>query len=430
MLTDDDLIQQLRDYGGGLDALLEEATSWSDTPADHTRSRRWKVPAVALVVVGVVAAIAVSIALVTPDHHPAATVTVGPSNTPMSDTSPSTSVTPLSDPVASRSLSAAVWTGHQLLVWGGEGTAEAKFGDGAAYDPTTNQWQPIPTAPISARSGQVSVWTGTEMLIVGGTPPPAIAATTGGAYNPDTHTWRLLPESKIDRVSYAGAVWTGSEMIVVGGTTDGATLPNPIAEAYTPSTNQWRRLPDPPAPIGQHAQVQWTGTRVATWLQSETTGSLYLLDPAQPQWTTAPSTPPGEAPLGASLVWDGRSLNVWGLSQTKTASQGAAFDLAASKWTALPPVPGLAAIAPGDGLAGSQAAAYTNSRLFVWPGALAAGGDMSAANATALWYDPATSTWQTQTTTLTVSYSPTLVPTPTGIYVLGPPAAFVPLAGQ
>jgi hypothetical protein len=70
----------------------------------------------------------------------------------------------------------AVWTGHEMLVWGGTSPTCGPSGsggpcaDGAAYDPATDTWRPIASDPAApARSGHVAAWSGTEMLIWGGT---------------------------------------------------------------------------------------------------------------------------------------------------------------------------------------------------------------------------------------------------------------------
>jgi N-acetylneuraminic acid mutarotase len=71
-----------------------------------------------------------------------------------------------------RDNATAVWTGEQLLLWGGFGRSEACtpcfYGDGAAYDPVSNSWAPIGPAPVSGRGAHRAVWTGRELLVWGG----------------------------------------------------------------------------------------------------------------------------------------------------------------------------------------------------------------------------------------------------------------------
>ena len=62
-----------------------------------------------------------------------------------------------------------------MLIWGGMsyagsfGDPKGHYADGAAYDPATNTWTPLPAAGApSPRVYQTAVWTGTQMLIWGG----------------------------------------------------------------------------------------------------------------------------------------------------------------------------------------------------------------------------------------------------------------------
>lgn len=67
-------------------------------------------------------------------------------------------------PLSGRFLPAAAWTGTEMLVWGGAGCQGACSGpgirahaDGAAYDPTTDTWRPLPPSPLAARTGAIAV---------------------------------------------------------------------------------------------------------------------------------------------------------------------------------------------------------------------------------------------------------------------------------
>jgi hypothetical protein len=57
---------------------------------------------------------------------------------------------------------------------------------GGTYDPVTNQWQPVAAGPLSSRNLESAVWTGQEMLIWGGV--DASGDTTladGAAFQPE-----------------------------------------------------------------------------------------------------------------------------------------------------------------------------------------------------------------------------------------------------
>lgn len=70
---------------------------------------------------------------------------------------------------AAREAHTAVWTGSEMIVWGGTGS-HGSLNTGGRYNPATDTWAPVSTtnAP-SARYYDTAVWTGTEMLIWGDT---------------------------------------------------------------------------------------------------------------------------------------------------------------------------------------------------------------------------------------------------------------------
>ena len=54
-------------------------------------------------------------------------------------------------PLAAR-RTAGVWTGKELVIWGGRNIVDTKyFTDGAAYDPATDKWRMLPPVNLSAR---------------------------------------------------------------------------------------------------------------------------------------------------------------------------------------------------------------------------------------------------------------------------------------
>jgi hypothetical protein len=118
-------------------------------------------------------------------------------------------------PIAGRSAAVTQWTGKEILIWGGEDWAQV-FADGAAYDPATNTWRPLPAAPISARIGPAQQWTGKDLLIWGGTPGTYNTFfADGAAYTPETGTWQRMTTWTGRLVT--SDVWTGKELVVWGG---------------------------------------------------------------------------------------------------------------------------------------------------------------------------------------------------------------------
>jgi N-acetylneuraminic acid mutarotase len=90
----------------------------------------------------------------------------------------------------SRTGFAAVWTGRQVLVWGGYTgpyTTPVIPPHGLAYGPAANRWSPLPMSPLHGRTGPTAVWTGRQMIVWGGVAPSAektTILTDGAAYQP------------------------------------------------------------------------------------------------------------------------------------------------------------------------------------------------------------------------------------------------------
>jgi hypothetical protein len=105
---------------------------------------------------------------------------------------------------AGRNSHTAVWTGSEMIIWGGADTFS--LGTGARYNPVTNSWTATSTtnAP-SERARHTAVWTGTEMIIWGGHGP----TNAGGRYNPSTDSWTTTSNINADcaRASRSGLDW-------------------------------------------------------------------------------------------------------------------------------------------------------------------------------------------------------------------------------
>ena len=99
----------------------------------------------------------------------------------------------------------SVWTGRQVLGWGG-GCCGAVEAEGTAYTPATDTSQRLPRGPLAARETTMA-WTGKELVIVGGTNLEGTTYADAAAYNPSTRTWRRLPPMPEPRAG-ATATWT------------------------------------------------------------------------------------------------------------------------------------------------------------------------------------------------------------------------------
>lgn len=242
-------------------------------------------------------------------------------------------------PIEGRYGPAAVWDGSEMIVWGGAtsngaGAGDIAQDDGAAYNPRTNRWRLLPPAPISGRAYASAVWTGSEMIVWGGA-DNGVPLGDGAAYDPRTNSWRELADAPIPAAQKSAAVWTGDEMIVVGGLNLGRK-----AAAYKPATDEWRSLPDAPGGITPpYPRATWTGTKAIFALENNirpggtnpgplaTQVSLASYDPAANRWTTL--TNASASRQVGWLTWTGDQL----LSISGVPDQSAVFDLAARTWS-------------------------------------------------------------------------------------------------
>ena len=87
-----------------------------------------------------------------------------------------------------RQESTAVWTGSEMIVWGGFFGGLA-LSTGGRYNPGTDSWTATSTTGVPAGRGlSTSVWTSSEMIIWGGWDDQDFL-NTGGRYNPGTDSW-------------------------------------------------------------------------------------------------------------------------------------------------------------------------------------------------------------------------------------------------
>ena len=145
-------------------------------------------------------------------------------------------------PIVGRLGPSAVWTGTEMIVWGGYARSEdvGQKSDGAAYNPTTGAWRTIASSSPSVQGGAAVVWTGDEMVVWASNSPDGPVGTA--AYDPATDSWRRLSAGPLGKRESFSSVWTGNELIIVGGNL-GDTLAKPVAAALDPQTGSWRLLP-------------------------------------------------------------------------------------------------------------------------------------------------------------------------------------------
>jgi hypothetical protein len=189
--------------------------------------------------------------------------------------------------------SAPVAGGHADVIWTGK---EAIFLlatkdrlEGQAYDPATDTWRTIAAAPLASRSGAVAVWTGSEVIVWGGGAPENPAAVRGAAYDPINDTWRRIAAAPIG-LNLISGMWTGREMLVFGSLLDNrniAKTKTSVGAAYDPATDTWRKLP-PSELSPQATSAVWVGNGMVAW-DYEVHSQEY--DPARNAWSGSVKMP-------------------------------------------------------------------------------------------------------------------------------------------
>lgn len=166
-----------------------------------------------------------------------------------------------------RNRHSAVWTGTEMIVWGGAvNTTLVVTNNGVRYNPTADTWTAMATPPagITNRADHLAVWTGTEMLIWGGSTNVNIAlgaTATGARYNPANNTWTVMSSANAPIArSLPLGVWTGTELIVWGGFI-GLTNSN-TGGRYNPTTDTWTTFNTGSYTWSQDATAVWTGSKV------------------------------------------------------------------------------------------------------------------------------------------------------------------------
>jgi len=271
----------------------------------------------------------------------------------------------------------AAWTGKEMLVW-----------PDRAFNPSTNRWRQLPKSPASG--GGLVVWTGRELLGWGGG-CCGDAFSDGAAYNPATNSWRKLATSPLAPSQSPVGAWDGKELIVLVGDVgpDGKRWPAHFARAaaYDPTTDAWRRIAPLPEPRGG-ATVTWDGhellvvggagaPRGGNPAPLSTTGFAY--NPFTNRWRSLPAMESGRA--ASAVAWTGKTLLLWGGSQTAGAGKpvvpphGLAYDPVQNRWSPLPRAPLLGRLDP--------TAVWTGAQLIVW------GGSKPGLYAAAAFYDGA-----------------------------------------
>ena len=294
------------------------------------------------------------------------------------------------------------------------------FNDGGRYNPAGNSWTALTQHRRAhcARAAHTAVWTGSEMIVWGGRierAAPRSLATIGGRYQLATDTWTTGDHRRRTRRATAHtAVWTGSEMIVWGGsgraaeslddggryipradtwTPAASTLGAPTGRARThggvdgqrddrlgrgsPRTRERRRPLQPGSERldrGGHARRAGRSGRShrgVDWHRDDRLGRLgwqqfphrwRRYNPSANRWTTGPGTGAPVARTRHTAVWTGSEMIIWGgYGDSAILNDGGRYDASAQLWK-----PINSSEAPS--VRWNHTAVWTGSEVLVWGG--------------------------------------------------------------
>ncbi len=173
----------------------------------------------------------------------------------------------------------AVWGGKYMLVFGGMGTAGTVVTGvnvGRRYDPVANSWTVMQATGIpAARKNHTAVWTGSEMIVWGGS-NDTVALQDGGRYNPATDAWTAtesvtnVPSVRENHRAVWGnsgpssATWNGKMFVYGGATFSGTAIGD--GKYYRPDNNSWTSLNTTNTPSARTNFGMWfDGHYVGVW---------------------------------------------------------------------------------------------------------------------------------------------------------------------
>lgn len=294
-------------------------------------------------------------------------------------------------PGRSRNSFGTVWTGRELIVWGGAFGTDTDFTNtGYRYDPATKVWSPLAPSPLSARQQPVMVWTGSEVLIC------CRGSFSAAAYDPAADRWRSTAPLPIAGDGYQNGVWTGTELLVFG-------FGDESAYGYDLKTDRWRALDRAPRRLGSYPPVILAGTEVIVGpAQSVDPRSYLVYEPQADRWRELPPLPLDLVALSPSAVFtpsarDGGQLVVWGNSvKDRHLTTGARMRPYRPEWQPIAPAPLLPIDDWWEGTAGSQAMVWNGREVITFAGELGVprSEQPRSGDTRVLAYDPQSDRWR------------------------------------
>ncbi len=218
--------------------------------------------------------------------------------------------------------SKAVWTGSEILVYGGNYTSSAN--NGFRYNPGADTWTAIPTLnQPSARNNFAMQLINNHLVVWGGLAPDyTTLVNTGAVLDLTTNTWATMsttnaPSARFDFC----AVGTSTNKLIVWGGRISSSSQNATGDGavFDVSSNSWTTMATSGAPVGRFGySAVWTGTEMILFGGSlGIAGSAYLnsggkYNPTTNTWTTTSTTGAPSGRLHSSALWTGTEMLICG----------------------------------------------------------------------------------------------------------------------
>ncbi len=188
-------------------------------------------------------------------------------------------------PLGPRANVVAVWTGDDVLVWGGyrgDAAAPLALQSGAVYNPTTNSWKRIADNQW-AHPGAVGVWADDRLFI--------LAKNGGALYDPAHNAWHdiaLLPNDTGG--GFLAAAWSGTTLFGVVAERESGMI---AVARYDNRHDAWS-IGKPLRVLVQSdrndVSTVWTGTELVV---SDGGRSVWAYDPTTDAWRALANLGPG-----------------------------------------------------------------------------------------------------------------------------------------
>ncbi len=238
----------------------------------------------------------------------------------------------------------AVWstTSGEMIVWGGcskasmfsfPPTCSSFLDDGAAFQPSSGVWRKIAPAPVGfePRWRASAVWTGSDLVVFGGEVASGSYAKSCARYDPKLDVWTKLTDPPLD-ARYDGAlVFADKDLIAWGGR---STFVDPAwgrSDGARYRAGAWSLLAtaSPLTPAARYAFGWWLGAgKLHVWSGASLSSALpggAAYDPVRDEWSAMPTSGEPSARVHPTVVWTGIEAIVYAGRNTLSTSDPSSY---------------------------------------------------------------------------------------------------------